>query len=50
VKTRKISLGEREKQGLGGVFGACLIFVCMCVMKKNFLSSEEMHNLCGVCM
>ncbi len=26
---------------------ACL-FVSMCVMKKNFLGSEEMHNLCGV--
>ncbi len=26
----------------------CACFLCVCVMKKNFLSSEEMHNLCGL--
>lgn len=32
-------------------FGVCLPFCeYVYVMKKNFLSSEEMHNVCGVYM
>lgn len=50
-KDKKISFVEREARFgwsfLVRVFGVCLLFMWMCVMKKNFLSSEEMHNLCG---